>query len=67
VTIDKGTNAAIELGDSVVTTGGARGAGHAVGPTAPFALLTDADSTSSGQLVQRGEGRVVGSWAASWS
>jgi rod shape-determining protein MreC len=63
VTIDKGTNAAIALGDTVVTSGGAlAGRVTDVGPdSATVTLLTDADSTVIGQLVpSAATGEVVG-------
>jgi rod shape-determining protein MreC len=63
VTIDKGTNQGIELGDTVVTTGSAlAGRVTDVGPdSATVTLLTDADSTVVGQLVSSAaRGEVVG-------
>jgi rod shape-determining protein MreC len=63
VTIDKGTDDGIALGDTVVTKGGAlAGRVTDVGPTfAKVTLVSDASSTVVGQLIDSGsQGDIVG-------
>lgn len=62
VTIDKGTEAGIKVGDVVVASGGAlAGRVSAVGPgSATVVLLTDGGSTVIGQLPSAATGEVEG-------
>ena len=63
ISIDKGTNAGIKVGDVVVAGGGAlAGRITAIGPdSATVVLMTDGSSTVIGQLVSTaGTGQVVG-------
>ncbi|MCJ7710104.1 MAG: rod shape-determining protein MreC [Chloroflexi bacterium] len=62
VTLDKGSDAGIEVGDVVVASGGAlAGRVTAVGPqSAMVVLLTDGESTVIGQLPSAATGEVEG-------
>jgi rod shape-determining protein MreC len=62
VTLDKGSDAGIEVGDVVVASGGAlAGRVTAVGPeSATVVLLTDGESTVIGQLPSAATGEVEG-------
>lgn len=63
ITLDKGSDAGISVGDSVIASGGAlAGRVTVVGPnSATVVLLTDSTSTVIGQMVSNGaSGEVVG-------